>query len=55
MRATVAAVAVAILALLGPAVAVAQPADVDVYVAEAILAVEDKQWDTALDLLRAHG
>jgi tetratricopeptide (TPR) repeat protein len=49
--------ALAVLALLlavlaGPGPAAAQPADVDVYVAEAILAVEDKQWDKALDLLR---
>jgi hypothetical protein len=49
--------ALAGFALLVTALAVrapvsAQPTDVDVYVAEAILAVEDQQWDRALDLLR---
>ena len=39
------------LGLAAPASLAAQPTDADVYVAEAILAVEDKQWDTALDLL----
>ena len=38
--------------LAAPALVPAQPTDADVYVAEAILAVEDKQWDKALDLLR---
>ncbi len=37
--------------LAAPALVPAQPTDADVYVAEAILAVEDKQWDKALDLL----
>ena len=32
--------------------AMAQLTDADVYVAEATLAIEDKQWDRALDLLR---
>jgi tetratricopeptide (TPR) repeat protein len=41
-----------LVAFIRPVPATAQPADVDVYVAEAILAVEDKQWDKALDLLR---
>ena len=40
------------LVLAAPAPVVAQPTDADVDVAEAILAVEDKQWDKALDLLR---
>ncbi len=49
--------ALAVLVLLAfvlaaPALVGAQPTDADVYVAEAILAVEDKQWDKALDLLR---
>jgi tetratricopeptide (TPR) repeat protein len=39
-------------ALAAPLPTAGQPADVDVYVAEAILAVEDKQWDKALELLR---
>ena len=36
----------------GPAPAAAQLSDADVYVAEATLAVEDRQWDKALELLR---
>jgi tetratricopeptide (TPR) repeat protein len=45
------------LALLAAWLAVASPAvaqvtDADVYVAEAVLAIEDKQWDKALALLR---
>jgi tetratricopeptide (TPR) repeat protein len=45
------------LALLIAALAAATPAtaqlsDADVYVAEATLAIEDRQWDKALDLLR---
>ena len=35
-----------------PSPAAAQLSDADVYVAEATLAVEDRQWDKALDLLR---
>ncbi len=46
-----------VLALLAavvaaPVPAAAQLSDADVYVAEATLAIEDKQWDKALDLLR---
>jgi tetratricopeptide (TPR) repeat protein len=49
--------ALLIVASLAPALAMpspapAQPGSADVYVAEAILAIEDKQWDTALGLLR---
>jgi hypothetical protein len=32
--------------------ALAQVSEADVFVAEAVLAVDDKQWDKALDLLR---
>jgi tetratricopeptide (TPR) repeat protein len=38
--------------LAAPAPAAAQLTDADVYVAEATLAIEDKQWDKALELLR---
>jgi Flp pilus assembly protein TadD len=38
--------------LAGPGPSSAQLTDADVYVAEAVLAVEDKQWDKALGLLR---
>jgi len=38
--------------LAGPSPAAAQLSDADVYVAEATLAVEDRQWDRALELLR---
>jgi tetratricopeptide (TPR) repeat protein len=38
--------------LAAPLPLAAQPTDADVYVAEAILAVEDRQWDKALELLR---
>ena len=37
------------LGLVAPALVAAQPTDFDVYVSEAILAVEDKQWDKAID------
>jgi tetratricopeptide (TPR) repeat protein len=40
------------LGLTGPAPAAAQVTDADVYVAEAVLALDDKQWDKALGLLR---
>jgi tetratricopeptide (TPR) repeat protein len=40
------------LGLVVPALVAAQPTDFDVYVSEAILAVEDKQWDKAIDLLK---
>ncbi|HEX9822383.1 MAG TPA: tetratricopeptide repeat protein [Methylomirabilota bacterium] len=39
-------------ALVFPASAPAQLSDADVYVAEAVLAIEDKRWDKALGLLR---
>lgn len=39
-----------VLATVAPAAA--QPTDADVYVAEAILAVEEQQWDKALELLQ---
>ena len=51
-RATLAALVVLAACLVAPLPLLAQPADVDVYVAEAILAVDDKQWDKALELLR---
>lgn len=44
--------ALLVVALAAPAPAPAQPTDADVYVAEAMLAVQDGQWDRALDLLR---
>jgi tetratricopeptide (TPR) repeat protein len=46
-------VALVLLAVIlaAPGTIHAQPTDADVYVAEAILAVEDKQWDKALGLL----
>jgi tetratricopeptide (TPR) repeat protein len=40
------------LALATPLPAPAQPTDADVYVAEALLAVEEQQWDKALELLQ---
>ena len=43
---------VAAAGLAGPSPAAAQLSDADVYVAEATLAVEDRQWDRALELLR---
>jgi tetratricopeptide (TPR) repeat protein len=51
-RATLAALVLVAASLVAPLPLLAQPADVDVYVAEAILAVADKQWDKALELLR---
>jgi Tfp pilus assembly protein PilF len=51
-RVTLTAVVFLSLVALAPAALSAQPTDADVYVAEAILAVEDKQWDKALELLR---
>ena len=47
----------AVLALVATALAMASPAaaqlsDADVYVAEATLAIEDRNWDKALELLR---
>jgi tetratricopeptide (TPR) repeat protein len=51
-RVTLSAVVLLALVALVPAALSAQPTDADVYVAEAILAVEDKQWDRALELLR---
>jgi tetratricopeptide (TPR) repeat protein len=50
-RATVAALVLLAAALVAPPAGLAQPADVDVLVAEAILAVADKDWDKALELL----
>ena len=50
-RAVWAGVALLAIGLVAPAPLDAQPTDVDVHVAEAILAVEDRQWDKALDLL----
>jgi tetratricopeptide (TPR) repeat protein len=38
--------------LMAPLQLGAQPADTDVYVAEAILAIEEQQWDKALELLK---
>jgi tetratricopeptide (TPR) repeat protein len=40
------------LVLAVPVTAPAQPTDADVYVAEAVLAVEEQQWDKALELLQ---
>jgi tetratricopeptide (TPR) repeat protein len=40
------------LAPTGPTPAMAQASDADVYVAEAVLALDDKQWDKALGLLQ---
>jgi tetratricopeptide (TPR) repeat protein len=51
-RPVLAGLALLLVVLGAPAPAPAQPTDADVYVAEAILAVQDKQWDKALDLLR---
>jgi tetratricopeptide (TPR) repeat protein len=51
-RATLAALILLAACLVGPLPLLAQPADVDVLVAEAILAVADKEWDKALELLR---
>jgi tetratricopeptide (TPR) repeat protein len=48
----VAALAVLVAALVAPAAAPAQISDADVYVAEAVLALDDKQWDRALALLQ---
>ena len=47
-----AALALVAVCLAVPSPAAAQLSDADVYVAEATLAVEDRQWDKALDLLR---
>ena len=35
-----------------PECAVAQVSEADVFVAEAVLAIDDKEWDRALELLR---
>jgi tetratricopeptide (TPR) repeat protein len=51
-RAIVMALALVGLALCAPSPVPAQVSDADVYVAEAVLAIEDKQWDRALGLLR---
>lgn len=51
-RATLAVLGFLALGFAAPALVAAQPTDADVYVAEAILALEDKQWDKAIDLLR---
>jgi len=47
-----AALALVAVCLAVPSPAAAQLSDADVYVAEATLAVEDRQWDKALELLR---
>ncbi len=52
LRLALAGFALLVAGLAAPAAVPAQPTDADVYVAEAILAVEDKEWDKALDLLR---
>ena len=54
-RATLAALILLVACLVAPLPLRAQPADVDVLVAEAILAVADKEWDKALELLRRAG
>jgi tetratricopeptide (TPR) repeat protein len=40
------------IVLIGPTPVMAQVTDADVYVAEAVLALDDKQWDKALGLLQ---
>jgi len=52
MSAWLLVVALLVAALTTASPAAAQLSDADVYVAEATLAVEDRQWDKALDLLR---
>jgi hypothetical protein len=51
-RAVLVALVLAGLGLFAPTATSAQVSDADVYVQEAVLAIEDKQWDRALTLLR---
>jgi hypothetical protein len=52
VRAAVAGLLLILVCFVAYRPAVAQVSEADVYVAEAVLAIDDKQWDKALDLLR---
>jgi tetratricopeptide (TPR) repeat protein len=52
VRAALAGLALSLLSLGAPHFALAQVSEADVFVAEAVLAIDDKQWDRALELLR---
>jgi tetratricopeptide (TPR) repeat protein len=52
VRRALAGLVLLLACLQAPRLAIAQVSEADVFVAEAVLAIDDKQWDKALGLLR---